>query len=209
MSGDALALFAQSAVIGLSIAAPVGPIGLLCIQRSLAFGPLLGFATGLGAAVADAIYAAIAAFGVTAVVALLDQGQRAIRLIGAALLLWIAWRILRAAPTEADATGEARAPSPAAAFASTVALTLANPATIVSFLGVFAGLGVAVGGGTADAAVVILGVFVGSAAWWLALALGVGRMARKLPPRALAAINGLSAATLALFALWIAIAGPR
>jgi threonine/homoserine/homoserine lactone efflux protein len=209
VSGDTLALFAQSAIIGLSIAAPVGPIGLLCIQRSLAFGPLLGFATGLGAAVADAIYAAIAAFGVAAIVALLDQGQRAIRLIGAALLLWIAWRILRTAPANAGAAGAARAPSLAAAFASTVALTLANPATIVSFLGVFAGLGVAVGGGTADAALVIFGVFVGSAAWWLALALGVGRMARMLSPRALAAINRMSAATLALFALWIAIAGLR
>ena len=159
-------------IIGFSIAAPVGPIGVLCIRRTLADGRAAGLATGLGAATADAIYGCLAAFGLTALTAALVGGQMWIRLIGGAFLLYLGVRTFLAKPSGSAA--EARGSGLLSAYASTFLLTLTNPMTILSFVAVFAALGL----GTThpeplSAAVLVLGVFVGSAVWWLTLSGGV------------------------------------
>lgn len=190
--------------IGLSIAAPVGPIGLLCIRRTLADGPAHGFVSGLGAASADAVYGAVAGFGLAVVTDALMGSEVALRLVGGLALLWLGWSTARARPAErpADARGGGGL---VAAYASTFALTLANPATILSFAAVFGGLGLASGtadGGSTDvAAVLVLGVFVGSALWWLALSASVGAFRRRVTPAAMVWINRASGAVLGGFGI--------
>ncbi|WP_448207908.1 LysE family translocator [Azospirillum sp. sgz302134] len=208
---DMLPALLKGLVIGFSIAAPVGPIGLLCIRRTLADGPAHGFASGLGAASADALYGAIAGFGVALVTDALTGGQVALKLVGGLMLLWLGWSTLRAHP--ADRPAEARpARGLAGAYASTFLLTLANPATILSFAAVFGGLGLSGGAGgsgagdlggdsTTVAAVLVLGVFVGSAMWWLALSASVGAFRRRVTPAAMLWINRASGAVLGGFGI--------
>jgi threonine/homoserine/homoserine lactone efflux protein len=186
--------------IGLSIAAPVGPIGLLVIQRTLRHGAVTGLATGLGAAVADAFYGAVGAYGISAVVTWL-QGARAVLVLGGgAFLLLLAWRIWRAAPAAA-VQEQAPGPSWAAAFGSTFALTLANPSTVLSFLAIFGALAAQLQSAAAPA-VMVLGVFCGSALWWLALCAAVGRLRRRFDERLQRWVGRVSALMLAGFALW-------
>lgn len=174
----ALAPFPTGLLFGLALAMPVGPIGLLCIRRSLQDGFPVGFATGLGAAVADAGYGAIAAFGLTAVSALLLSWQDVLGLAGGALLLWLGLSSWRAAPAE-EAAPAAAAPSPLAALAQTALLTAGNPQTVLTFAALVGGLGLGAGeAGWGRAAALVLGVFLGSAAWWLVLAGGVAGLLR-------------------------------
>lgn len=199
---DTIFLFLKGAVIGLSIAAPVGPIGLLCIRRTLADGAAVGFATGLGAATADAAYGAVAGFGLAAVTDLLFGWQTALRLVGGLALLWLGITTMRARPAE-HAADAPTTHSLAGAYATTVMLTLANPATIISFAAVFGALGLAETGGApaVGAAALVLGVFLGSAAWWLALSAGVGVFRRRVTAAAMLWINRASGAVLAGFGL--------
>ena len=134
----------QGVLLGFSIAAPVGPIGVLCIRRTLAEGRLTGFVSGLGAATADAIYGLVAGFGLTFVSSLLVGGQFWMRLVGGAFLCYLGARTFLAKPAQrtASATGSGLL----GAYASTLVLTLTNPMTIFSFAAVFAGLGVGPGG---------------------------------------------------------------
>jgi threonine/homoserine/homoserine lactone efflux protein len=197
MDTSLIPLFLKSALIGLSIAAPVGPIGLLCIQRTLDHGPRVGLATGLGAAVADAMYGAIGAFGVTAVITLLTDARSALALGGALFLLWLAWRAWHGAePKQAVAAkGGVKGWH---AFGGTFLLTMSNPATILSFIAVFSSL---VGGmSTASPAWMIAGVFLGSAAWWFVLVGMVGRLRERLRAAHLRWIRRGSAVLLAAFA---------
>jgi threonine/homoserine/homoserine lactone efflux protein len=193
---------ARGLVIGFAIAAPVGPIGLLCIRRALAGGFRLGFLTGLGAAAADGVYGAVAAFGLTAVSGFLVAQQRWFMLFGGLALVWLGIATARKKPAgtagESDRSGE----SLAGAFASTFVLTLANPATILSFLAVFAGLGLAATPGTTGAIAVVAGVFLGSAAWWLFLAGAMAALHRQVPPAAILWINRGSGAVLVAFGIW-------
>lgn len=207
--------FARGLMIGLAIAAPVGPIGLLCIRRSLAGGFKLGFLTGLGAAAADGFYGAVAGFGLSSVSGFLVAQQRWLALVGGLALIYLGVQTARRRPPErpgeraAESGGERPAgESLAGAFASTCVLTLANPATILSFVAVFAGLGLATttaGSDGArsmlDAGVLVLGVFLGSAAWWLFLAGVTAALRRQVPPGALLWINRLSGAILAGFGI--------
>lgn len=200
--------FARGLAIGLAIAAPVGPIGLLCIKRSLAAGFALGFLTGLGAAAADGLYGAVAAFGLTAVSSFLVAQQRWLALFGGLALLYLGWQTLTRRPAGA-AAGAGDNGSLAGAFGSTFLLTLANPATILSFVAVFAGLGLAAdaGRGGGAAMVLVLGVVLGSAAWWLFLAGTTAALRRQMPAAAIHWINRLSGALLIAFgamALWTA-----
>ena len=193
------ALFAQSLLIGLSIAAPVGPIGLLVIQRTLQRGAIVGLATGLGAAAADAIYGAVGAFGVTAVIDALVGARVPLALGGGAFLLWMAWRVWRSKPAEqaARAGGGAGLLS---CFAGTFALTLSNPATIFSFIAVFGTLGARLR--VSSPWTMVAGVLLGSALWWLLLSVLVGRLRSRFDARAQAWVNRISALLLAGFALW-------
>ncbi|MBP2312519.1 LysE family translocator [Azospirillum soli] len=197
---DTLPALLKGLIIGLSIAAPVGPIGLLCIRRTLAEGPAHGFASGLGAATADAVYGAIAGFGVALVTDALMGGQVALKLFGGLMLLYFGWTTLRARPAERPAEAKGGA-GLAGAYASTFLLTLANPATILSFAAVFGGLGVASGANdsTTVAAVLVAGVFVGSAMWWFALSASVGAFRQRVTPAAMLWINRASGAVLGGF----------
>lgn len=201
MDGEWGGVLLRGVVIGVSIAAPVGPIGLLCIRRTLADGMGVGLATGIGAAAADAVYGAIAGFGLAAVSALIMEAQAPLRLIGGALLLWLAWGTLTAKPAQTAApAGSGR--GLAGAFASTFALTLANPATIISFAAVFGALGVGGGaGGGGAAAVLVAGVFLGSALWWLMLSAGVGLVRARATPALMRWINRVSGAVIGGFGL--------
>jgi len=177
--------FLRGFLIGFSIAAVLGPIGVLCVRRTLARGFLNGFISGLGAASADACYAAVAAFGVSAVASALVDQRMWLRLIGGAFLVYLGVKTMRSLPAE-RAAGDARARGLAGAYASTLALTLSNPATILSFVGIFAGLSVtAFQGGSA----VVVGVFVGSSVWWLILACAISAFRGRLTPRAFRAVN--------------------
>ena len=194
-----LGLFPRGLLVGLAVAAPVGPIGVLCIRRTLAEGRLVGFVSGLGAATADAAYGAVAALGLTGLSAALVGAQDAVRVGGGLFLLWLGVRTWRAVPTGRAA--EAAGSGLLGAWASTFALTLTNPATILSFVAVFAGLGLAAGSGPADAALLVLGVFLGSALWWLALSSAVSLARGALTPARLVWVNRVSGAILAAFGL--------
>ncbi len=136
-----LPLLARGFVLGFSIAAVVGPISLLCIRRTLTAGFKVGFVSGLGAATADASYAAIAGFGVSAVASVLVDQRLWLRVVGGLFLVYLALRTLRAAPAERSADLRPSGLRLAGAYSSTLALTLSNPMTILSFAGIFAGLG--------------------------------------------------------------------
>lgn len=177
-----LALFGRGFVLGFSIAAVVGPIGLLCIRRTLVTGFAIGFVSGLGAATADATYAAVASFGISALAVLLIDQRLWLRLIGGAFLFYLGVRTLRAKPASREADLSASGLHLAGAYSSTLALTLSNPMTIMSFAAIFAGLG-------ASGADLVAGVFGGSAAWWLLLASSVSRLRDRLTPHWLRWIN--------------------
>lgn len=154
--------------IGFSIAAPVGPIGVLCIRRTLSSGRTIGLLSGLGAATADAFYGSIAAFGLTAISTFLVQQQVLLRLVGGAFLCFLGLRALFSRPSALSAAATPR--SRLNAYASTFLLTLSNPLTILSFAAIFAGLGLAAETHSyPSAGLMVLGVFIGSSAWWLIL----------------------------------------
>ena len=189
--------FIRGLAVGFAVAAAVGPISLLTIRRTIAHGRLYGLVSGLGIALADATYGAVAAFGLTAITAVLVGARTGLALLGGAFLVWLAIRTFRAAAS-AEATDPDDRPGLAGAFLSIYGLTMTNPTTILSFGGIFAGLDLA--GGTAiDAALLVLGVVLGSSLWWAVLTAIVGRLRRRFTPRALAWINRASGAVLLAF----------
>lgn len=194
-------LFGKASVIGLSIAAPVGPIGLLCMQRTLAGGMSAGFVSGLGAASADAIYGAIGAFGLSAVTQLFTELATPLALFGGLFLLWMGVRLLRASAASEPA-GSASRHGAISAFGSTFLLTLANPMTILSFVAVFSALGGSQQLSSELATTMVVGVFTGSALWWLALAVGVSLLRHRIEAAAMRRISQLAACLLIAFALW-------
>jgi threonine/homoserine/homoserine lactone efflux protein len=198
---DWLPLFLSSLLIGLSIAAPVGPIGLLTIQRSLDHGQRAGLATGLGAAAADAVYGAVGAYGVTWLVDTLIAARVPLALFGGGFLLWMAWQLLRA-PLADRAAAAAPAASHLQYFAGTFLLTLSNPATIFSFIAIFGAMSAGGHGPVSSPALMVTGVLIGSALWWLFLSAAVGRLRERFDARWRRRINRLSAAVLAGFAVW-------
>ncbi|MCW5635663.1 MAG: LysE family transporter [Rubrivivax sp.] len=193
-------VFLQALWIGLAIAAPVGPIGLLVIQRTLDHGRVVGLATGLGAAVADACYGAIGAFGVVVVLNALQAARVPLAVGGGALLLWLAWRSWVAVPAERAAEVRA-APGLASSFAATFVLTLSNPATILSFIAIFGAMG-ARQAQPPSPLPLVAGVLIGSALWWLFLSAAVARLRHHVDVRARRWIGRVSALLLAAFALW-------
>jgi threonine/homoserine/homoserine lactone efflux protein len=194
-------LFLRGLILGFTIAAAVGPISLLCIRRTLAEGRVVGLVSGMGVATADATYGAIAAFGLTAVTDLLVDSRRALGIVGGAFLLWLAWRTFRAVPGEAARTGDRDSPRGLpGAYLSTLGLTLTNPMTILSFAALFVGLGVT-GGNAAGATLLTLGVFAGSAAWWVVLVTVVGAVRSRLTTTGLRRVNVVSGLVIGAFAI--------
>ena len=192
-------VFAAGLLLGLSIAAPVGPMALLCIGRTLNAGLAVGLATGAGIATGDAAYGTVAAFGLGAVTRFLADHAMALRILGGGFLVWLgvqAWRTAGAARTARKAGG---AGGLGPAYALAVGLTLTNPATMLSFLAAFAALGLA--DRTAGAWVMVAGVFLGSAGWWLIMCSAVSFGRRALTQTAMARIDRMSAVVLIAFGL--------
>ncbi len=177
-----LLLFCKSMLLGLAVAAPLGPIGVLCISRALERGFWAGVAGGLGTALADAIYACLAAIGFSALTTTLATLAPWLKLAGGLFMLWLGWKSLRPNPHRPSTharTNDFRGLS--GTIASTFLLTLTNPVTIFSFAALFAGLGLTDAPGTANALAVVAGVFLGSLLWWLLLSGGVALAQRRLP----------------------------
>jgi threonine/homoserine/homoserine lactone efflux protein len=195
-------------IIGFSIAAPVGPIGVLCIRRTLSEGRASGLVSGLGAATADAIYGCIAGFGLTFISNFLVSQQVWLRLIGGGFLLYLGLKTFLAKPAEQAALVKGN--GLVSAYASTFFLTLTNPMTIISFAAIFAGLGLAgTSGNYLSAGVLVLGVFTGSALWWLILSGGVGVFREKFNPHALQWVNRISGAIITGFGLFALLSALR
>jgi threonine/homoserine/homoserine lactone efflux protein len=187
-------------LIGFSIAAPVGPIGLLCIQRTIAYGRKSGLVSGLGAATADGFYGMVAELGLTAVSALLISLQVWVRLVGGAFLLYLGIRTLLSAPAANAAASTHR--GLLSDYVSTVFLTLTNPVTILSFAAVFAGVGLLNSSRDfASAIALVVGVVLGSSTWWLALSGGISFFKARFAQGLLRIVNTLSGAILIVFAI--------
>ncbi len=193
-----ISFFIRGLIIGFSIAAPVGPIGVLCIRRTLAEGRVSGFISGLGAATADGIYGCIAGFGLTFISNFLISQQIWFRLVGGTFLCYLGVKTLLSRPAEQGAP--AKGYGLPGAYASTFILTLTNPLTILSFAAIFAGLGVgSAGGNYVFAGLLVLGVFTGSALWWLILSGIVGAVRTRFNPSSLRWVNRISGIIIAGF----------
>ncbi len=190
-------IFLKGFIIGISIAAPVGPIGVLCIQRTISHGKLSGLATGLGAASADAVYGFVAAFGLTFISNFLVAQQTWFRLIGGGFLIYLG---VRAYFSNLDnRTVNTNNPSLAGAYGTTFLLTLSNPMTILSFAAIFSGFGLVDASiHYGSAALMVIGVFWGSASWWLFLSSGTNLLRGRLNQR-LVWVNKLSGIVIAVF----------
>lgn len=207
-----LELYLRGLAIGFAIAFALGPIGLLVIRRTVDRGWVYGFLSGVGVATADATYGAIAAFGLTAVTELLVGIDRLLGIVGGAVLVVLAVRSLRSAlrsgagapVAAAEGAPKGRLHGPLGAWASMVALTATNPATILSFAALFASIGAGTGG-AAGAMAVVAGVFTGSIAWWLLLTGLIAGLRARLTPRVILWLNVVSAVVIGGFGV-VAIA---
>jgi threonine/homoserine/homoserine lactone efflux protein len=183
--------FYKGLIIGFSIAAPVGPIGILCINRTLSAGRMAGLLTGLGAATADALYGSIAAFGLTFISIFLVQQQIWFRLIGGAFLCYLGLRTMfskvKDDPIQVNPTSLWNA------YGSTFFLTLTNPITILAFTAIFSGIGlVNLGADYSSAAITVLGVFLGSSCWWFILSSVTNLLRDKATTSGLLWVNRIS-----------------
>jgi len=184
--------------VGIVIAVPVGPVGVMCVRRTIFEGKAAGFVSGLGAATADALFGCIVAFGLTFVSEWLIGYHQWLRIAGGCYLLYIGCSALLAAP-EAKRPSEPDAESLLRDFLSTFALTLTNPITILAFLGIFSAIGLGGGDATfARAAILVLGVWLGSLLWWLTLTFGLGSLFQSFEARHLKWINRASGVILFL-----------
>ncbi len=194
-------IFLKGLIIGLSIAVPVGPIGILCIRRTLAQGRMNGVLSGLGAATADALYGAIAGFGLTFLSNFLIGQRIGLHLIGGGLLCILGVKTFLSKPAEPGTSVEGA--SLWNAYLSTFFLTLTNPMTILFFAAVFAGLGVV---GASDhyvsAGILVLGVFIGSAMWWVILSGFTGLLQRLFHVKGLQWLNRISGLIIIGFGLF-------
>lgn len=188
-------LFLKGLMIGFSIAMPVGPIGLLCIRNVLTFGILCGFVTGLGAACADTIYGALAGFGVTAISTFLESNGTYLKSAGAFFLCYLGISTFLA--KSSNLNSEQMTLSHSRAFLATFFLTLTNPMTIISFAGVYAGLGLgSENSGTYGAFLITFGVLLGSAAWWIILSLTASFFREKMSSSSSLWLNKFSGSVL-------------
>jgi threonine/homoserine/homoserine lactone efflux protein len=195
-----LSYFLKGLVIGISIAAPVGPIGVLCVQRTLAAGKLHGLVTGLGAATADALYGMIAGFGLTFVSSFVIDQQVWFRLIGGTFLVYLGIRAFLSTPS--DKTPSMKTPGRVSSYISTFFLTLTNPMTILSFAAIFSGFGLVSSGANYIAAgILVLGVFLGSALWWLILSSITAMFREKIGHGGLRWVNRISGVIIMCFGL--------
>lgn len=197
--------FLRALGIGLLVAAPVGAMALLCIERTLARGRAIGYATGAGIATADGLYSSIAAFGLTALTGAITGAQGWVRLVGGVFLVYLGVRAVLSKPGRC--AEESGAVPLLGVYTSALGLTLANPQTIIAFAGIFAGAGLVVtGGGWAMPAVTVAGVFAGSLGWWLVMVTVVGALRERVGERVLlwvTRVSGVAIAVLGVAAMWV------
>ncbi|HOC70974.1 MAG TPA: LysE family transporter [Candidatus Hydrogenedentes bacterium] len=192
--------FLKGLLVGLSISAPVGPMGLLCIRRTLAFGRLSGILTGLGVATADGTFSTLAAFGVAVISQVLTEHGLLFRLFGAVVLLLLGARIFFSAVQAALPDEKTPARRNLTLYLTALMLGLSNPLAILFFSAVFTGSGLAdTGGSLLAGCMLVAGVVSGSLLWWVALSTAVSLLGRKLAPRTLSCINRASGLLIALF----------
>ncbi len=200
-------MFFKGLLIGFAIAVPVGPIGFLCLRRTIVYGRITGFVSGLGAATADAFYGLVAALGLTAISSFLLRMEHWLHLFGGLFLFGLGLKTaLAKAPAKEAATAVAPPPpqrSWHAAYLSTLALTLTSPATIIAFIAIFAGLGLGSQHlGRLHAFELVGGVFAGSSLWWLTLSLGAGKLRDKLRAEALHTVHVVSGLFIMALGVW-------
>lgn len=199
-------MFFKGLLIGFAIAVPVGPIGFLCLRRTLVYGRLTGFVSGLGAATADALYGLVVALGLTAISSFLLRMESWLQFVGGTFLVVLGLKTALAKPPSRDPI-EGAPPPPTrswhAAYLSTLALTLASPATIIAFIAIFAGVGLGAHATSPLHAVeLVAGVFLGSATWWLLLSQGAGFLRDRLHARALHVMHVISGLGIMALGLW-------
>ena len=202
-----LCVFVKGVVLGLSLAAPVGPIGVLCIQRTLRAGRLIGLISGLGAATADGLYGLIAAGGFTMLANVLIAQQLWLRVLGGGFLGYLGVKTFLSPPAT-HAAPDAPTSTWLNAYSSTLLLTLTNPLTILAFTAIFAGVGIvdAAAVRPAAASVLVGGVFCGSALWWGILSSVTALLRHKLTPPAFVWLNRASGLIMLTFGM-VALAG--
>lgn len=188
-------------LIGLIVAAPVGPVNIICIRRALSRGAMNGFVVGMGAAAADGLFGAIAAFGLTSVTLILQQTNGWIEIIGGLILLGVSVFLWRTHPHLDNVKDSYRDRFRAAL--GTFLLTMTNPMTILGFVAIFASLGLGgMGQNYANALLITLGIFLGSTLWWAIISRGAGRLKRRLTDKHLSRINRISAVIVGGFGLY-------
>ena len=200
-------LLLRGFALGFAIAASPGPIFFLCLRRTLLRGRLNGLASGLGVATADGVYAAIAAFGFAFAANSAISARRPLAVVGGAVLIGLGLRILFERGDQPAATPASTGRGLAGTYASTLGLTITNPATIISFAALAATLGLGAGGGLAKPAVLVTGVILGSAAWWCVVAFGASLLRNRVTPavvRAISTFSGLAIALLGMLAIYSA-----
>jgi threonine/homoserine/homoserine lactone efflux protein len=190
----------QGVILGFSIAAPVGPIGIMCIQRTLDYGMRRGFVTGLGAACADGVYGAVAGFGMSAASSWLVAHASILGVLAGAYLLYLG---LKALWTRGEGSKrEVSSSGGLTGFGSSFLLTLTNPMTILSFIAIFAALGDTLSLGRSDALGFVLAVVTGSAIWWLILSTAVALLRHRVSPRFHRGISIVSGVVLGVFGVY-------
>jgi threonine/homoserine/homoserine lactone efflux protein len=195
-----LEFFSRGLLIGLSIAMVVGPMSVLVIRRTLAEGRLAGLISGLGVAAGDTIYGALGGFGLTFITGFLINGQFWLRLVGGGFLIYLGLKTL--VPRPAEKAARAAGQDLPGYFIAMLLLTLTNPLTIISFAGIMAGLGIGgASGNYLSAAILVAGVTVGSASWWLILTTAISLFRNKITPNGMAWINRLSGVIILGFGL--------
>ena len=211
---EEIGVFTRGLVLGVMVAAPVGPVGLLCIRRTIQKGLFVGFATGFGAAFADAFFSAVAALGVSAITDILQKYNDPIHVIGGVLLLFIAWHTWRDKPRQADTKAveekylkraHIRLGGALKAMATSFVITITNPATLFGVLAVvatFGGLKSRV-----EAGAIIAGIFLGSSLWWAMLSGGVSLVRDRFTEKRVATLNHVTAVALGVIAVWVLIVG--
>lgn len=197
-----LEMFVKGLIIGFSIAAPVGPIGILCIRRTLEYGRWIGFVSGLGAATADAFYGLVAGLGLTIVTRFLIDQQSWLHVIGSVFLCYLGIRIFFSKPSDEAAKAKGKGRNVFKAYASTFLLTMTNPVTILSFLAIFSSLGMAKNESSIAGLLLVVGVFLGSVFWWLLLSQMAGLLAKRVGNRFFKCVNYVSGAVLVAFGVY-------
>ena len=201
-----LQFLVKGIILGFSIAAPVGPIGVLCIRRTVQYGRLSGFFSGLGAATADTIYGVIAALGLTFISNFLLDCDVWLRVIGGIVLILLGIKTFLAKTIQQPVKITHK--TLLSDFVSTFFLTMTNPMTILAYVAIFAGFGLTgFAGRHLDATALIVGVFIGSSFWWLILSEGVAFFRKKVDARAMKWINRIAGLVIIFFGLviWISI----